>query len=573
MFNQTFSFLPNKENSSFIPVSKDTLFNEELGYGFVTEENRANNKSLQIAEINSAFDVPFWYQGHKLTSIEQDLFGCFLSNRENIPLTFKCSVPNRGNYNVTICIKTNEQPLKNIMIFTGRRRLAFMGTIGSNETFKKTFTVNVSNIIPRGFQEVFTDLTIDITVLGLNPRITSLKVEEISCPTLYIAGDSTVTDQGGTYPYKPEHCYSGWGQMLSLYMLPNISLSNHAHSGLTTESFRSEGHYDIVLEAIKPGDYFLMQFAHNDQKLAHLTSDGGYRTNILHYIDEIRNLGAYPIIVTPLARNTWKGNDGSYNDLLDAYAKECIKIGLETNVPVIDLHKRSLDFIIAHGLEQSKPYFYPDDYTHTNDYGACVMARFVAEECIKTCTDTIFKPLISHLIPCNYSFYPPATISNPTPPSHLNVSLEHSPVFSNVERPNDNATRVDALDFIIKSIGFFPTNVYNDMFTDVIGHEWFAGTVECAYQNGMIDQALIMDNQFFPLEEVTLEVFISLLINALKSRQKLPVPVSCGLEKKASNWCIPYIQLAIQLGFIDNNADLQRVLTRGEVAQLASKLR
>ena len=44
---------------------------------------------------------------------------------------------------------------------------------------------------------------------------------------------------------------------------------------------------------------------------------------------------------------------------------------------------------------------------------------------------------------------------------------------------------------IIRTVRFFPTNVYNDMYEDVVGHEWYAGTVECAYQNGMIDEHLV----------------------------------------------------------------------------------
>ena len=58
-----------------------------------------------------------------------------------------------------------------------------------------------------------------------------------------------------------------------------------------------------------------------------LKAEEGYRANLLRYIRECRERGAFPILVTPLARNTWKGNDGSYNDLLEEYAavhhREC----------------------------------------------------------------------------------------------------------------------------------------------------------------------------------------------------------------------------------------------------------
>jgi hypothetical protein len=64
--------------------------------------------------------------------------------------------------------------------------------------------------------------------------------------------------------------------------------------------------------------------------------------------------------------------------LLSDYAKVIHQIGKEKNVPVIDLHKTSYDFITKIGLEDAKRYFYPGDYTHTNDFGAYKMAGFVA---------------------------------------------------------------------------------------------------------------------------------------------------------------------------------------------------
>ncbi len=71
----------------------------------------------------------------------------------------------------------------------------------------------------------------------------------------------------------------------------------------------------------------LIQFAHNDQKLDELKAQEGYRRNLLRYISECRGMGAFPVLVTPIARNTWKGNDGTYNDLLEEYAAVCVSVG------------------------------------------------------------------------------------------------------------------------------------------------------------------------------------------------------------------------------------------------------
>ena len=80
-----------------------------------------------------------------------------------------------------------------------------------------TMITNVCDIVPVGYSRIFADKTVDIAVLADRPRISALTVEEVNGPTVYLAGDSTVTDQPGDYPYYPGTCYCGWGQMLPAY--------------------------------------------------------------------------------------------------------------------------------------------------------------------------------------------------------------------------------------------------------------------------------------------------------------------------------------------------------------------
>ena len=95
-------------------------------------------------------------------------------------------------------------------------------------------------------------------------------------------------------------------------------------------------------------------------------------------------------------------------------------------------------------------------------------------------------------------------------------------LLADVENLSEPADRAAALDMVIRTVRFFPTNVYNDMFCDVIGHEWYAGIVECAWQNGMIDNGLVEDGKFYPLRLVTLEEFLVFAMNGYKSRKALP---------------------------------------------------
>ena len=609
MFYRKFLFGQDSGTANVIGVAAKDLYRPGKGYGFVTEHNRREQELLKIPELNSAFDTVYWYRDAELSFIDEDSTGCFLDSLQEIgrlekvtgeafegehrriPLSFKIDVPREGNYKVTVVIHTRK-PMKDVLIFTGRRRLGYRGDIAMGDAlpaqgemvFRHTMMVNVCDIIPRGHTKRFEDKSLDITIVADQPKFSEIIVEEATCPTLYIAGDSTVTDQSADYPYAPGTSYSGWGQMISGYLTEKLAVSNHAHSGLTTSSFRKEGHYDILAQYVKAGDFCWFQFWHNAQKLEAFKAQGGYRNNLLRYLKECRERGVYPLIVTPIARNTWKGNDGSYNDLLAEYAQVCLEIGEEENVPVVDLHKRSMDFIVERGLEASKSYFFPGDYTHSNDYGAYYMAGLVAQEIVRVCGGRQ-EPAYRFLAECVTGGFgawePEACIVSPVKPKIFEKvanPAEGALLLAEVDRLEEPVDRVSALDMIIKTARFFPTNVYNDMFTDVVGHEWYAGCVECAYQNGMIDKGLVEDQKFFPLRNVTLEEFLVFAVNGYKSRRTIPGDVwekPCAYDGKCREFARPYIRAACYIGLVesDGSAALEKVLTRGEAVELCRKMK
>lgn len=482
--------------------------------GFVTAATRKKNKMLQIPEMNSGFEEAPWYGNTEIITNLQTEEGCYaFSDEGTVPLLFKCDVPKEGNYLVTIEIMA-EEGTKEAFIFIGRRRLYLQQSMKKGERIERTYCINISPIIARNQSEVIEDTSIDLTVIGEGVVLSYVKIEACQCTTLYIAGDSTVTDQSAEYPYRPGSSYSGWGQMLSAYLGNTYAVSNHAHSGLTTESFRMEGHYQILYDRIQPGDICLFQFAHNDQKLTHLKAYEGYRTNIIQYIEEIKGKGALPVLVTPLARNSWRGSDGIYNDLLEEYDKVCLDIGFQKQIPVLKLHERSKEFIQKQGKEESKKYFYPSDYTHTNEYGAYYFAGIIAKEMEQL---NIVKEINAYK-----SWIPKEKPSKPVVPEKWqgNFVVEKEPLFEKIERPDEDLSRSEALAFIICTMNFFPTNVYNDVFTDVVGHETFAGTIECAVQNGIIPEEIIENKIFRPLDKITGHEFWTFLKNGYNSRKE-----------------------------------------------------
>lgn len=303
-----------------------------------------------------------------------------------------------GDYRVKVGLEairnTEDTPM---WFFLGRRHLSACYSEGA-EVSEVSGTVHIGEFIPRGTTQVYNE-RLNVALISHTYVIASVEIRKIDLPVIHIAGDSTSTDQPAELPYDPMANYAGWGQMLPLYLTKETTVANHAHSGLTTESFRTEGHYDILRKELKAGDYVLLQFAHNDQKLAHLAAERGYRDNLLRYVDEIRGAGAFPVLITPLSRNTWN-QEGGYNDLLAAHSEAVIRAGNEMSVPVLDLHGKSMDAIRMMGQDHAGILYHPGDLTHTNDLGAYLAAGVIASELRRTLTGNsgdyrLLKELVS----------------------------------------------------------------------------------------------------------------------------------------------------------------------------------
>ncbi|MBD5527153.1 MAG: rhamnogalacturonan acetylesterase [Lachnospiraceae bacterium] len=556
------------------------LYSAEAGFGFVTEEHRRGDELLGIAELGVGFDVPYWYCNEKVTRILRDEQGCYVDSGETvqrvdaaadrlIPLCFRADVREPGNYEVELVLYGAGE----ICVFAGPRRLAFREIAEKEGAVTCSFLLNVCDIIPRGKSDRYERRSIDIAVVGRQVRLSAMNFRPVSCPTLYIAGDSTVTDQTAEYPYAPGTSYAGWGQMIGCYLPRGIAVSNHAHSGLTVESFREEGHYAILRDYIKPGDYLMLQFGHNDQKLMHLQARGGYRDGLAAYVEEARERGAYPIIITPLARNSWKADDGSYNDLLEKYAEACMELGHQYHVPVIDLHGRSMEFVTGKGLENAKAYFYPRDFTHTNDYGAYRMAGFIVRDYLEQVWSGAYRHLAQLMTERSDTWEGEAVLPT-VPERYRDVPRPDSdiPLFAGLDRPKEPLTRAEALDMVIKAARFFPINVFNDLFEDIVGHEWYAGTVECAHQNGIILPQMLSGNRLEPEKTVTTEEFLAMVMRGYSSRKKLPKDKPCVFDAVSQLYCIPYVRAACALGVIEDSEDIREIITREHAAEICRAL-
>ncbi len=206
--------------------------------------------------------------------------------------------------------------------------------------------------------------------------LTGISASAAPGPHLVLVGDSTVNDGGG------------WGYGLRQFVTKDVTVTNVAQNGRSSKSFRTEGFWDQALAA--KGDYYLIQFGHNDQPGKGPTRETDpattYTENLARYIDEARAQGGQPILVTSLVRRTFsKDNPSKLVSAHVPYVEAVKRLGAAKNVPVIDLHASSLAFCESIGPERTAAFNFPDksgkmDTTHLDGEGRVVFARLVVDE-------------------------------------------------------------------------------------------------------------------------------------------------------------------------------------------------
>ena len=249
---------------------------------------------------------------------------------------------------------------------------------------------------------------------------------------------------------------------------------------------------------------------------AHTTSLKEMLDCLRTYIKETRTAGAVPVLITPLARNSWR-DPTHYNDFLADFADAVLDLGKEEAVPVLDLHAYAMQLIRQEGLETAKRWFYPGDYTHTNDFGAYRMAGFVAGALGKA----VGLPVAD-----SPAWTPAPPFAPLTPPKDCALPAPDTDPFADYDatRPQEVLTRAEALELAIKALKLFPINVYNDLYADIVGHETYAGTVQCAAQNDLIPAAWIADGRLYPQRTVTAADFLAVLMPGAAGRRPLAAP-------------------------------------------------
>ena len=218
-------------------------------------------------------------------------------------------------------------------------------------------------------------------------------------PVVFFTGDSTVKNED-----KDEDGMWGWAsQAATVFNEKKITLVNCAKAGRSTRTYMNEGRWDQVYNSLQPGDFVLIQFGHNDigpiddKKMRGVipgTSDsthvyrmkdsGNYELvytfgwYLKKFIQDVREKGATPILVSLTPRNEWK--DGKIERRNDTYGKWYREVAEATGTELVDLHNITADFLDKKcGSKEKAMKYYKRDHTHTSLLGAKTNAKSVAK--------------------------------------------------------------------------------------------------------------------------------------------------------------------------------------------------
>ena len=410
----------------------------------------------------------------------------------------------QGRYRVTVRLRA-QRDASEVLLFAHGRRLLWRGAMRAQEQVQVTALCMVHPVLPEDADEPVRGEGIELALVGGGVTVESVCAEAADVRAVLLMGDSTVTDQGALSPYAPGATYCGWGQMLPAFLGESACVGNFARSGLTAETFRTEGLYDLMRAQLRAGDLVLMQFGHNDQKRPHLTAEDGYAGALHAYVQALRALGAQPVVVTPLARNSW-WNEREYCDLLLPFAQAAKRVAGECGVPVIDLHAFMRDLLMDAGRDAAKALFHTGDYTHTNDFGAYGAAGFVAGELARlgladAAAHGAWTPHPPYDVPAGFQG------DEALPPEGLEALYRR---YEEVQ-PDAPLTRMEALELVNRTCGLFSHNVPVALPADIAQGESYTEDVRCALQHRLLPADMLQGGRLHRHRAVTGREFMRVL--------------------------------------------------------------
>ena len=310
------------------------------------------------------------------------------------PFLFSVAVP-EGNYRVTVTLGDPKADAVTTVKAETRRLMLERVRTAAGKFEKRTFTVNVRtpkistggevnldsremNLTTHEAIARHWDDKLTIAFSDSHPAVAAMEITKVDdAITLFITGDSTVTDQQG-WPG------SSWGQMAPRWFKPEVAVANHAESGETLKGFLKERRWEKVLDAMHPGDYVIIEFGCNDSKAhgpqniypnqdfseTYVEAGTAYKVLLKQFAADVKKKGGFPIIASPSARRQDKARPTS----LGAYAVAAMEVAQEIGVPGIDLNSMGVDINAALGADGTKQF---GDQTHHVEYGSYLQSKCI----------------------------------------------------------------------------------------------------------------------------------------------------------------------------------------------------
>lgn len=220
----------------------------------------------------------------------------------------------------------------------------------------------------------------------------------LAAADIYMMGDSTM--QGYDKSLYP---LSGWGAKLQIFCKKGVKVHNLSRSGASSKSYYSHHYYQLLKNAVKPGDYVFIQFGHNDahnDDARHTDPDTTFQEYLKKFINEARARKCIPVLLTQTTICRFKDGRVCNTAKEQGYIDATRKVAGDMNVELIDhnawalknvskLGKRKAEKLYMY-LEKGKYKAYPngrEDDCHLNEQGA----EFFAAGAVKQAKDSKLK--------------------------------------------------------------------------------------------------------------------------------------------------------------------------------------
>src|SRR6202142_1414240 len=287
------------------------------------------------------------------------------------PFLFSVAVP-EGNYRVTVTLGDPTADAVTTVKAESRRLMLERIHTAAGKSETRTFTVNVRTPKISNGDEVNLDsremnlttheaisrdwddkLTLQFS--DLHPAVSAIEIKKVAdAITVFITGDSTVTDQSGGG-------ITCWGQNVTRWFKSDVAVANHAESGETLKGFLKERRWEKLLDSVKAGDYVIIEFGTNDSKKSgpqniypnqdfsetYADVNTTYKELLRRFVADARQRGANPIIASPSARRGEVSNPSSFGE----YAAAAGAVAREVGVPFIDLNTMGQQLNAALGAD------------------------------------------------------------------------------------------------------------------------------------------------------------------------------------------------------------------------------